>query len=113
MAHERALAGQAAFITGGGGGIGSGAATWLARDGAAVVIMGRTEATLVDAKQRIGAAAGDGAVVDDIAAGVRYLLGPESSWVTGQSFGIEGGNELTRAPYLEALVRRRFGDRAI
>ena len=25
--------------------------------------------------------------VDDIAAGVRYLLGPESSWVTGQVLG--------------------------
>jgi NAD(P)-dependent dehydrogenase (short-subunit alcohol dehydrogenase family) len=52
-------------------------------------------------------------VPDDIAAGVRYLAGPESSWVTGQSFGIEGGNELTRAPYLEALVRKRFGDAPI
>ncbi len=52
-------------------------------------------------------------IPDDIAAGVRYLAGPESSWVTGQSIGIEGGNELTRAPYLEALVRKRFGDDAI
>ena len=52
-------------------------------------------------------------VPDDIAAGVRYLAGPESSWVTGQSFGIEGGNELTRAPYLDALVRKRFGDAPI
>ena len=52
-------------------------------------------------------------VPDDIAAGVRYLAGPESSWVTGQSLGIEGGNELTRAPYLESLVRSRFGDPAI
>jgi NAD(P)-dependent dehydrogenase (short-subunit alcohol dehydrogenase family) len=52
-------------------------------------------------------------VPDDIAAGVRYLAGPESSWVTGQSIGIEGGNELTRAPYLESLVRSRFGDDAI
>jgi NAD(P)-dependent dehydrogenase (short-subunit alcohol dehydrogenase family) len=52
-------------------------------------------------------------VPDDIAAGVRYLSGPESSWVTGQSIGIEGGNELTRAPYLESLVRKRIGDEAI
>ena len=53
-------------------------------------------------------------VPDDIAAGVRYLAGPESSWVTGQSLGIEGGAELTRAPYLESLVReplRRRRDR--
>ena len=49
-------------------------------------------------------------VPDDIAAGVRYLAGPESSWVTGQSFAIEGGNELRKAPYLEQTVRARFGD---
>lgn len=52
-------------------------------------------------------------VPDDIAAAVRYLAGPESSWVTGQSLGVEGGNELTRAPYLDFLVRRRFGDDVI
>jgi hypothetical protein len=44
---------------------------------------------------------------------VRYLAGPESSWVTGQSLGIEGGAELARAPYLESLVRGRFGDEKI
>jgi NAD(P)-dependent dehydrogenase (short-subunit alcohol dehydrogenase family) len=274
MADEKALSGQAAFITGGGGGIGSGAARWLARDGAAVVIMGRTESTLIEAAKQIEEGAGPDATVeyvvgdaldpaavkrgvdaaarlgrltmalsvvgggtmkpllmfepdellhdlnrnivsaflvikhatpvmshggggsivlissdaaripwpflatynsskggveglvrgaalelapvnirvnavrpglvktettknglfandavlkqflaekplgrtgvpDDIAAGVRYLLGPESSWVTGQSLGIEGGNELTRAPVLESLVRKRWGDDAI
>ena len=49
-------------------------------------------------------------VPDDIAAGVRYLAGPESAWVTGQSFAIEGGNELRKAPYLEGTVRARWGD---
>jgi NAD(P)-dependent dehydrogenase (short-subunit alcohol dehydrogenase family) len=49
-------------------------------------------------------------VPDDIASGVRYLAGPESSWVTGQSFAIEGGLELRKAPYLEGTVRARFGD---
>jgi NAD(P)-dependent dehydrogenase (short-subunit alcohol dehydrogenase family) len=272
---EKPLAGQAALVTGGGGGIGSACARWLARDGAAVVIMGRTESTLVDARREIldGAGAdatveafvgdaldqsqvgealrtaasladrlaiavsvvgggtmkpllmfepdevledmnrnivsafivirnatplmvegGGGSIVcissdaakipwpfltlyntskagvegmvrgaalelaplkirvnavrpglvktnttkdglfanepviakflaekplgrtgepDDIAAGVRYLAGPESAWVTGQSIGIEGGNELTKAPYLEDLVRKRFGNDAI
>jgi NAD(P)-dependent dehydrogenase (short-subunit alcohol dehydrogenase family) len=52
-------------------------------------------------------------VPDDIAAGVRYLAGPEASWVTGQSLGIEGGAEMGKAPYLESLVRSRFGDEAI
>ena len=34
----------------------------------------------------------------DVASAVRYLAGPESSWVTGQSFAIDGGNELRGAP---------------
>jgi NAD(P)-dependent dehydrogenase (short-subunit alcohol dehydrogenase family) len=272
MSTTKPLAGQAALVTGGGGGIGGASAAWLARDGAAVTIMGRTEATLAKARDEILAAAGADAKVnifvgdaldetslraamnaaaataerfaiavsvvgggtmkpllmfdldevldemrrnigsaflvirnavplmsqggggsivcissdaaklpwpfltmyntsksgveglvrgaalelgplnirvnavrpglvktdgtkdglfknepviaqfvaekplgrtgmpDDIAAGVRYLAGPESSWVTGQSIGIEGGNELTKAPYLESLVRKRFGD---
>jgi NAD(P)-dependent dehydrogenase (short-subunit alcohol dehydrogenase family) len=275
QASRKPLAGTSALVTGGGGGIGAASATWLARDGAAVVIMGRTEETLARARERIIADAGEGATVeysvgdavdepsvkaaldraealtgrlgiavsvvgggtmkpllmfegdelladlqrnvvsaflvirnatplmtragggsivcissdaakipwpflatynttkagveglvrgaalelaplnirvnavrpglvkteatanglfanqpvieqfvaekplgrtgvpDDIAAGVRYLAGPESSWVTGQSIGIEGGNELTKAPYLESLVRKRFGDEAI
>lgn len=49
----------------------------------------------------------------DIAAGVRYLAGPESSWVTGQSLAIEGGNELRRAPSLERIARARLGDAAV
>ena len=272
---EKPLAGQAALVTGGGGGIGRASAAWLARDGAAVLIMGRTESTLVDARREILDVAGPDATVDwfagdaldesqvreafaraasladrlaiavsvigggtmkpllmfepeevledlnrnivstfivirnatplmvdggggsivcissdaatipwpfltlynaskagvegfvrgaalelaplkirvnavrpglvktnttegglfandaviarflaekplgrtgvpdDIAAGVRYLAGPESAWVTGQSIGIEGGNELTKAPYLEDLVRKRFGNDAI
>ena len=275
MSTQRPLDGQAALVTGGGGGIGGASAEWLARDGAAVMIMGRTEKTLAESKKRIEEAAGSHAKVDyfvgdgldeksveaacaataaladrlaiavsvvgggtmkpllmfdgdeladdlrrnivsafliirhstplmttggggsivcissdaakvpwpflatyntsksgveglvkgaalelahlgirvnavrpglvktagtadglfknepvikqfldekplgrtgvpdDIAAGVRYLAGPESSWVTGQSIGIEGGNELTKAPYLESLVRKRFGDAPI
>jgi NAD(P)-dependent dehydrogenase (short-subunit alcohol dehydrogenase family) len=30
----------------------------------------------------------------DIATAVRFLAGPESSWVTGQSFAVDGGHEL-------------------
>jgi NAD(P)-dependent dehydrogenase (short-subunit alcohol dehydrogenase family) len=46
---------------------------------------------------------------EDIAAGVRYLAGPESSWVTGQSFAIEGGNELRKAPDMSPLVEKIYG----
>lgn len=34
----------------------------------------------------------------DIANAVRYLAGPEADWVTGQSFAVDGGNELLCAP---------------
>lgn len=49
---------------------------------------------------------------EDIAAGVRYLAGPESSWVTGQSFAIEGGNELRRAPDMGPMVEKIYGHEA-
>jgi NAD(P)-dependent dehydrogenase (short-subunit alcohol dehydrogenase family) len=47
---------------------------------------------------------------DDIAAAIRYLAGPESSWVTGQSFAIDGGHELRRATNLEFVARSVWGD---
>jgi len=34
--------------------------------------------------------------VDDVAAAVRYLIGPESSFVTGETLGIDGGHHLRR-----------------
>jgi NAD(P)-dependent dehydrogenase (short-subunit alcohol dehydrogenase family) len=46
---------------------------------------------------------------DDIAGGVRYLAGPESSWVTGQSLAIDGGGELRQAPDLRSLVEAIYG----
>ena len=50
----------------------------------------------------------------DVAQAVRYLAGPESDWVTGQSFAVDGGTELTKAPsYLEAVTRRRVGDAVV
>jgi NAD(P)-dependent dehydrogenase (short-subunit alcohol dehydrogenase family) len=50
---------------------------------------------------------------EDIAAGVRFLAGPESAWITGQSLAIEGGNELRKAPSLEKIARIRLGDEAV
>lgn len=37
-------------------------------------------------------------IPNDIAEAVRYLAGPESAWLTGQSFAVDGGNELRMAP---------------
>jgi NAD(P)-dependent dehydrogenase (short-subunit alcohol dehydrogenase family) len=37
-------------------------------------------------------------VPNDIAEAVRFLAGPRASWITGQSFAVDGGNELRGAP---------------
>ncbi len=48
--------------------------------------------------------------VDDVAAAVRFLCGPESSWVTGEALGVDGGHHLRRGPDLEHWARGLFGD---
>ncbi|MCF2529298.1 SDR family NAD(P)-dependent oxidoreductase [Yinghuangia soli] len=50
---------------------------------------------------------------EDIAEAVRYLAGPESSWTTGQSIAVDGGNELRSAPSFEKLARASLGDAAV
>ena len=47
--------------------------------------------------------------VDDIAAAVRYLAGPESSWVTGQMIGVDGGHQLRRGPNYGLIVEEMYG----
>lgn len=56
---------------------------------------------------------GRGGVADDIGHAIRYLAGPESAWVTGQSFGVDGGQELRRNPDLTPMLRHLFGDETI
>ncbi|PTD22033.1 SDR family NAD(P)-dependent oxidoreductase [Sphingomonas fennica] len=50
---------------------------------------------------------------EDIARGVRFLAGPESGWVTGQSLAVDGGHELRRNPDLTHLARGIFGSETI
>jgi NAD(P)-dependent dehydrogenase (short-subunit alcohol dehydrogenase family) len=50
---------------------------------------------------------------DDIGRAVRWLCGPESSWVTGQSFAVDGGHELRRYPDISHLVARTYGEAAL
>ena len=47
---------------------------------------------------------------DDIASVVRFLAGPESSWVTGECISADGGHHLRRGPNLEGVMRMVFGD---
>jgi NAD(P)-dependent dehydrogenase (short-subunit alcohol dehydrogenase family) len=41
--------------------------------------------------------------VDDVAAAVRFLAGPESSWVTGETLAVDGGHHLRRGPNYHLL----------
>lgn len=50
--------------------------------------------------------------VDDVAHLVRFLLGPESSWITGEAIGVDGGHHLRRGPDVEHWSRAFFGDDA-
>lgn len=47
---------------------------------------------------------------DDVAALARFLLGPESTWITGQCIGVDGGHHLRRGPNVEHWSRAVYGD---
>lgn len=49
-------------------------------------------------------------VVDDIGNAVRFLCGPESSWITGVVLSVDGGHHLRRGPNVEPFSRMLFGD---
>ncbi|MEO8697831.1 MAG: SDR family oxidoreductase, partial [Acidimicrobiales bacterium] len=53
---------------------------------------------------------GRNGVPDDTANVIRFLAGPESSWMTGQCLTVDGGLELRGAPDLEPAARRVRGD---
>lgn len=41
--------------------------------------------------------------VDDVAQAVRFLAGPESSWITGECLAVDGGHQLRRGANYEKL----------
>jgi NAD(P)-dependent dehydrogenase (short-subunit alcohol dehydrogenase family) len=51
--------------------------------------------------------------VDDIAAAIRYLCGPEAGWVTGVSLPVDGGHHLRSGPNWDPLGRMLYGDDAV
>jgi NAD(P)-dependent dehydrogenase (short-subunit alcohol dehydrogenase family) len=48
--------------------------------------------------------------VDDVAALVRFLVGPEATWITGQTIAVDGGHTLRRGPDLSSLLEPVFGE---
>ncbi len=50
--------------------------------------------------------------VDDVAALVRFLCGPEASWITGVNVSVDGGHHLRVGPDYEGITRALFGDAA-
>ena len=50
---------------------------------------------------------------EEIAEAVRYLVGPESSWTTGQIISIDGGHTLRRGPDTHGLMEQSIGADAL
>ncbi|MCU1460562.1 MAG: dehydrogenase, short-chain alcohol dehydrogenase like [Acidimicrobiales bacterium] len=51
--------------------------------------------------------------VDDIAGAAAYLIGPESTWVTGQVIAVDGGQTLRRGPDYTSFAEPVFGADAL
>lgn len=49
----------------------------------------------------------------DVANLVRFLLGPESRWITGQIINVDGGHSLRRGPDVSAFAEPMFGGRDV
>jgi len=52
-----------------------------------------------------------GGQAEDIASAVRFLAGPESSWVTGQCLTVDGGHTIRKFPDLTDLAREIAGEK--
>lgn len=52
-------------------------------------------------------------VPTDIAGAIRFLAGPESSWVTGTAITVDGGAHMRRAPDITRRLRDELGDEAV
>lgn len=48
--------------------------------------------------------------VDDVGALVRFLIGPESAWITGQCISVDGGQSLRKGADFRAFAEPAFRD---
>jgi NAD(P)-dependent dehydrogenase (short-subunit alcohol dehydrogenase family) len=46
---------------------------------------------------------------EDVANLARFLIGPESRWITGQAINVDGGHSLRRGPDFSAFAEALFG----
>ena len=46
---------------------------------------------------------------DDVGHLARFLIGPESRWITGQCINIDGGHSLRRGPYFGSFIEPALG----
>ena len=51
--------------------------------------------------------------VEDVAAAVRFLAGPESSWISGQTIYVDGGQHIRRGPNFGHLFEAALGADAL
>lgn len=48
----------------------------------------------------------------DIARAIRFLAGPESAWITGESITVDGGHTIRKFPWLEEIAKSVVGEQA-
>lgn len=58
----------------------------------------------VNEDYRLGMPLGRRGTTEDIGAAIRFLCGPESSWITGVVLPVDGGHHLRRGPNIDALL---------
>ena len=64
----------------------------------------------VDDDYRINMPLGRRGTVDDVAAAIRFLCGPESSWITGVVLSVDGGHHLRRGPNIDPMLAPHVPD---
>jgi NAD(P)-dependent dehydrogenase (short-subunit alcohol dehydrogenase family) len=52
---------------------------------------------------------GDVGQPEDVAELARFLIGPESRWITGQVIAVDGGHSLRRGPNFGPFIEPLFG----